>query len=107
MGIAKVVRPEVIASGFVTSSRPRERREDKKVYRYDITIQQESGAALVVEYWVREGEPLNLPGVGLFWAVVAEVGESAQYGASLSYVRDLSADDIDRIHSALTVPAGK
>lgn len=106
MGIADVVRPEVIASGFVTGIRERRRKEDQVLYRKDVSIRQESGAGVRVEYWIREPEDaLAVPPVATQVAIVAEIAESAQYGASLSYVRDLTVEDLEALNGSIPVKA--
>jgi len=102
MAIARPVRPEVLVGGVVTSVVSKKRREDNKIYRHDVTITQDSGAALAVEFWERDGADLPLPSVGTYVAMVAEVSESRDYGASLGFVREVIPGDLDRLASALS-----
>jgi hypothetical protein len=91
MAISRTIRPTVIASGFVVSVRDRNRSTANGGARYgwDVTLQQESGARLVVQVFEgNEGTQLQaaqMPAMGELWAVLAEVTENAQYGASLVY----------------------
>lgn len=107
MSIGRMIRPSVIASGFVATIRERRKREDQSIYGWDVTLQQESGAQLVVQVFQRDDfKSGNLPTVGEFWPVVADVQESQQYGSTLVYSGH-AGDALDAIHSALSVPTGK
>lgn len=98
MAIAKPKRPTVIVSGTVQDIAQRTKRETGEVYRHDVTVQTEDGSLLSVEYWQRN-EFVPLPQVLAFVALVVEVSESREYGASLGFVRDLTEGDLDLLHS--------
>lgn len=74
------------------------RRYTDEVTGYNVTISQEGGAQVSVRYDVDAVLPPVLSPV----AVYAEVTESREYGASLIFERNVTADDLDRINSALS-----
>lgn len=104
MAIARPKRPEVIVSGTVQRVAPRTKKDSADVFRHDVELTTETGANLSVEFWNRD-EYVPLPQVHDFVALVVEVSESQQYGASLGYVRDVTANDLDLIHSRIKTPA--
>lgn len=115
MAITRPTRPELIVSGVATAVIPRRRYDDTaKKYTdettgFEVTVSQENGAQLAVRfnYDTDHNLPARVPAVLDPIHVVAALNESREYGASLTVVRELIEDDLDRIHSALAVPAGK
>lgn len=115
MAISRPKRPALIVSGTAVAITPRRRYDEaKKSYTdeltgYEVTVSQESGAQLSVRYSNdRDGNlPGPIPTALDRLAVVVEVTESREYGASLQYIRNVVPDDLDKIHSALPVAAGK
>jgi hypothetical protein len=99
MAIGRIIRPEVIVAGDVAAIQDRVSRKSGEVFKHDVIVQGANGGQVTVEYWVREGESLTLPDVGRYVALVAEAADSQTYGSSLAYARDLSAGDLDFIHS--------
>lgn len=107
MAITRPVRPSLIVAGVVVSTTPRRRYDEgKKTYTdevtgYEVLVSQESGAQLSVRYKSED----RVPNVFDRLAVFVDVNESREYGASLAFQRDVTADDLDKINSALSVPA--
>ena len=106
MAIAKPKRPTLIVAGIVQSVAARTSNKTGEVFRHDVTVEAPDGGNLAYEVWERPDTVTVLPAVLSAVAVVAEVSESQQYGASLSYVRDVTADDLDRLASAAGLLAG-
>jgi len=109
MAITRPVRPELVVAGTVAAVNPRRvfdedtRRYTDEVNGYEVIVQQDGGAQLGVRYSLEDALPELLSRI----AVITDVSESRQYGASLIFQRNATADDLDRIASALLVGAGK
>lgn len=105
MAIGRMVRPTVTVVGTVLTVREKVSRQTGQLYAHDVTVEQSSGARLVVQVFERPENPVPLPDVAALWAVEAEVTESQQYGASLNYSGPVTPDTLDLIvsASALTV----
>lgn len=107
MAISRPVRPALIVSGVVVGHAPRQaydqaaRRYTDEVIGYNVTISQEGGAQVSVRYDVDASLPAVLSRV----AVYAEVTESREYGASLIFDRNVTADDLEKINASLSVKA--
>lgn len=117
MAIGVLVLPTVIASGYVTSIQDRTFRNGDdagKRYGFQVTLSQESGAQVRLNINERVGDnadnPLALlqaeiPSMGQFWPVLAQVSESREYGASLRYAGS-PVSELDKAHSALVATKG-
>lgn len=93
-----------MVNGIVTSVREKHTKDRTRVYAYDVTVDQEQGSLLAVDMFVNDSfEASTLPSIGEVWSAWVSVAESQQYGASLTYEDRVSADDLDRIHSAFAV----
>lgn len=106
MAISVMVRPALIVAGTAVSVAPRlkydeatQRRTDE-VVGYNVTVQQDHGAQVVVRYSDEDVVPSVLTPV----AVVVDVQESRQFGAFLVFSRNVIADDLDRINSQIPQP---
>jgi len=92
--------------GVATNVREKRTKDKTRVYAYDVTVDQEEGGLLAVDVFVNDDfAASDLPTVGEFVALWASVAESQQFGASLTYEGAVTVDDLDRINSALSVPA--
>lgn len=109
MAITRPVRPSLIVAGIAVAVTPRRKYDDaKKAYTdeivgYEVLVSQESGAQLSVRF--RDDDPL--PAVLHPVAVLVDVNESREYGASLMFQRVVVPDDLDKINSSLSVSASK
>jgi hypothetical protein len=100
-------RPALIVAGTVMTITPRNKFDDAskrytdEVIGYGVSVSQESGAVLDVRFNLdRTGAlPAPLPNLLDRVALVVDVNESREYGASLAVARYVSEDDLDRIHS--------
>lgn len=101
MAITVTVRPSLIVSGIVVATNPRlafdpqTRQRTDEVIGFQATISQENGAQVNVRY----GHDDSMPNVLSKVAVIVDVSESREYGAGLVYQRDVTSDDLDKIHS--------
>jgi hypothetical protein len=110
MAITRPTRPELIASGILVTVTPRRRYADGKyteeVTGYELLLSQPTGAQLAVRVAYVDGNlPIRIPDLLQPVNVVCNVNESREYGASLSVVRDVTPDDLDKIASGLPVLA--
>lgn len=103
MAIARSVRPSVLVAGEVARVRELRRKADNTQYGTEVVVSQDSGAQIGVT--VYESAKTPIPAVGAFWVAEAEVEESRDFGASLTWASP-GFDLLDRIHSALST-AGK
>lgn len=109
MAITRPVRPSLIVAGVVVATTPRRRYDDSakrytdEVVGHEVLVSQESGAQLSVRY----GDGDRVPAVFDGLAVLVDVNESREYGASLRFQRDVTPDDLDKINSSIAAPAGK
>lgn len=109
MAIGVPVKPSLMVTGQVIGTTPRraydqatQRRTDE-VIGYEVTLQQDNGAQVKIRYSTDDAEVR----VGQFVAAYVDIQESREYGAFAVFVRNVLTDDLDRINSALSVPAGK
>jgi len=108
MAISRPVRPELLVAGRVVGSTPRRRFDEStrkytdEVIGYEVLVLQESGAQVSIRYKADDRTPEVLAPVAVF----VDVNESREYGASLAWSRNVSPDDLDKINSSLSVPAG-
>lgn len=101
MAIAKVVRPQVIVAGDVVRISERRRKSDQTLYAHEVVISQESGAQVgVLVYYRENGENIELPQPGTFFAAECSIEESREFGASLNFER-WPFDQLDRISTGL------
>lgn len=101
MAIAKVVRPNVIVAGEVVRISERRRKNDQTLYAHEVVIAQENGAQVgVIVYQRDNGDNIELPQPGSFFAAECTIEESREFGASLNFDR-WPFDQLDRITSAL------
>lgn len=107
MAITRPVRPSLIVHGIVVAITPRRKYNDQtrtytdEVIGHEVLVSQESGAQLSVRYKAEDHTPQVLHPV----AVLVDVNESREYGASLAYQRDVLPDDLDKINSQLFATA--
>lgn len=107
MAITRPVRPSLIVAGIAVAVTPRRKfNEATRVYTdevvgYEVLVSQESGAQLSVRF--KTDDPI--PSVLLPLAVLVDVNDSREYGASLMFQRNVTADDLDKINSSLSVAA--
>lgn len=105
MAITRAVRPQVIVTGVVVNTNPRRKYDDEakrytdEVVGYEGIVATESGGQVGVRYSSEFAPPRPLENI----AIVVEIGESREYGAVFYFVRDLSDNDLDKIHSGLAV----
>lgn len=105
MAISRPVRPSFIVFGTPVAVNPRQkfdnasRRYTDEVTGYEALFSQENGAQVSVRYGLDHATPALLVPA----AVMVDVSESKEYGASLLFQRNVVADDLDRINSALSV----
>lgn len=105
--LTKPVRPTVLVAGVVTSTSPRRKydndaaRYTDEVVGYEAVIATDSGGQVGVRFDVEQPAPPVLSHVGILVAI----GESREYGAVFYYERQVTHDDLDKINSALPVPA--
>lgn len=104
MAIARSVRPSVLVAGEVVRVRELRRKADQTQYGTEVVVGQDSGAQIGVTVYLNKDAPA-IPPLGSFWVAEAEVEESREFGASLTWASP-GFDLLDRIHSALTT-AGK
>lgn len=97
MAIAARTRPELIVTGQVTATREQRKKADNTVYAHDITVSS-AGGSLYVRIWNSADEPTPQVLDNVAWIVL--VGESERNGAELTFARQLTADDLDRLVSA-------
>lgn len=103
---ARATRPAVLVIGAVESVEPRIKRDTGVVFRTDVALRTPSGGVATVEYWERPDQPApELPALAQNVAVLAEVSESAQYGASLGFLRYPNPGDLDLVASTLSLYA--
>jgi len=107
MGMTRPKRPQVVVVGTVQSVDPRTKKGTDEVFRFDVTVETPSMGMLSVEYWERPNNSPELPPVAQPVVLVAEVTESAQYGASLGFVRYAGPNDLDLILSASGLAGAK
>lgn len=102
MGIIKPKRPTVVVAGNVQSVTPRTSSKSGTavVFRHDVVVESADGGLLGYEVWERDGQATDLPDVARPVAVVVEIAESQQYGASLSFLRRVDPNDLDKLISA-------
>lgn len=103
MAIARSVRPSVLVAGEVARIRELRRKSDNTQYGTEVVVAQDSGAQIGVT--VYDSAATAIPKVGDYWVAEADVEESRDYGASLTWSSP-GFDLLDRIHSALST-AGK
>ena len=107
MAIGVPVRPALIVYGVAVAIANRYAYEGgnrtDRISGFQVTLHQDSGSQVNVRFAVEDVRP----SIGEDAAVVADVQESREYGASLVFQRNVIPDDLDRINSALSVPAGK
>lgn len=115
MAITKPTRPTLIASGVAVVITPRQRFDNDsrkytdEVVGHEVVLSQADGSQIAVKFPLADAnsKPISLPALLTPVHVIATLSESREYGASLTYLRPLSGDDLDRIHSDLSVGAGK
>lgn len=101
------VRPTMLVTGDVVSVTPRQafnrdtNRRTDEVIGYEVTLAQDNGAHVRVRYSLEDTQVR----VGQFVAAVIDIQESREFGAFAVFVRNVLTDDLDRINSALSVPA--
>lgn len=102
MGIIKPKRPTAIVAGVVQSVTPRTSTKTGTavVFRHDVVLESLDGGHLGYEVWERDGIVSDLPAALSSVAVVVEIAESQQYGASFSFLRRVTPDDLDQVASA-------
>ena len=112
MAIGRSKGPRVLAVGEVLSVTPRAKNADGSIYAHDVTLATGDGASVFVRIWERSSDALGSISVGRLWAAWCEVTqdrdrEGRPAGNSLTFDAVLTADELDRIGSAILAPAGK
>ncbi|KRA23518.1 hypothetical protein ASD65_03090 [Microbacterium sp. Root61] len=108
MAIGRSKGPRVIAAGTVLRITPKFAKQSGDLYAHDVTLDGGAGAEIFVRFWDRDesAEALRAVGVSQPLAVWAEVQSgNGSYGDSLSFDAMVTADDLDRLNSGLSVAA--
>jgi hypothetical protein len=111
--ISKPKRPALVCAGTVLTVAPNTRYDEAakkytdEVTGYTLSLSQESGAVFDVKVGLdRQGDlTIPLPNVLERVALVVDVTESKEWGASLRASRYVGEDDLDRIHSMVLATA--
>ena len=86
MAIARTTKPTVLVLGAVVRTRELRRKADQTLYGHEVILQQDSGAAVAVTVYERDGAAaVSLPSIGDMWAAECAVDEHREYGATLVY----------------------
>lgn len=108
MAIGRSKGPRLIASGEVLNVAPRTKKDSAEVYAHDVTLDSGDGASVFVRVWERDAEKIRGGAVGTVWTVWCEVAVSTFNGrtdTSLNFEAEVTADDLDKMNSALSVKA--
>ncbi|MDQ4213306.1 hypothetical protein [Microbacterium capsulatum] len=110
MAVSKPVRPSMLIRGTVLGieNQPEYDREGKKtgnVGRRDVKLLQEGFSVADVRFPNRPDAP-PVPGVGEVIGLMVELGESREWGSSLTVVGYVTGDELEAFH-ALMQPATK
>jgi len=109
MAITRPSRPTFLVSGTVIDIQQRRRYDETakrftdEVTAHELTLRQADGSMLAVRYPV--DPTVRVPVVLETIHVYTHLNESREYGASLRFVRDVTENDLDLIHSAISAPA--
>ncbi|QEO10012.1 hypothetical protein [Protaetiibacter larvae] len=97
MALSKKRRPVVLITGRVIAREPKQRyvadKPTGEVERYDVTLFQTAHATPDVRFPLASG--LRIPEEGEQVVLIADCGESDEWGANFRAVRYATPDDID------------
>lgn len=111
MPISKVRRPVVLITGSVIGIEKKQKYNDAgkptgDVDRHDVTIVQSSHATPDVRFPYGP-DSVPVPSVGDVVALIAELGETREYGANMRVLRYATEDDLNAVAALVLTPAGK
>jgi hypothetical protein len=110
MAVSKPVRPSMLIRGTVLGIEDKQEYVDNKpsgrVGRRDVKLLLENYATADVRFPNRPESP-RVPAVGEVVGLMVELGESREWGSSLTVTGYVTGDELEAFHALILQPVGK